>query len=102
MSVSFWSCPTSLARQLRATHQKFVDRSRALPAFTNRPHDERLPPTHVAGSKNLRHGCSIVFDIGRDVASCVTSCSQLLEQAGLNRPEEAHREKHEIGFQFEF
>src|SRR5438046_6653944 len=42
------SSDVSLSRQLGESHQELIDRSRALTAFADRPHDERLAAAHVA------------------------------------------------------
>src|SRR5690606_14680144 len=42
------------ARQIGRSHQELVDRARALAAFADRPHDQRLAPAHVAGREHLR------------------------------------------------
>jgi hypothetical protein len=42
-------------RQETRVRQEFVDRAGALPAFADRPDDERLAAPHVAGGKYFRH-----------------------------------------------
>src|SRR5271166_251099 len=44
---------TGSARQRTRPHQVFIHRACTLPAFANRPHHERLPAPHVAGSEHL-------------------------------------------------
>ena len=43
------------ARQVRRSHQEFVDGARALAAFADRPDHQRLAAAHVAGGKHLGH-----------------------------------------------
>ena len=43
------------ARQLGRPHQELVHRARALPAFADRPHHQRLAAAHVAGGEHLGH-----------------------------------------------
>ena len=43
-----------LPRQRGRSHQELVDRVRALAAFADRPHHQRLAAAHVAGREHLR------------------------------------------------
>ena len=45
---------TALPRQRGRSHQELVDRVRALAAFADRPHHQRLAAAHVAGGEHLR------------------------------------------------
>src|SRR5580700_12131924 len=63
--------PTELTRQQRRSHQKLVDRVRGLAAFADRPDDERLAATHVAGGKDLVERGAVVVGRGGDVAALV-------------------------------
>src|SRR5690348_15851515 len=42
-----------LLREVAAAHQVFVDGARALAAFADRPHHQRLAAAHVSGSEHL-------------------------------------------------
>src|SRR5471030_3522429 len=78
------------ARQRGAAHQSLVDRPRALPAFADRPDDERLTAAHVAGGEQLGNRGLVVLNVGGDVAARIERHARLLEQARLARPQEAH------------
>src|SRR5688572_30902693 len=77
--------PSLLSRQITSTHQILVHRPRALPSFADRPHDERLPPTHVAGREHLVDRRPVVVGVGLHVAACIAVDTELLEKAGRRR-----------------
>src|SRR5947208_15009585 len=63
-----------LSRKLGKPHEELVDRAGALPAFADRPHDERLTAAHVARGEYFRHRGRIglrALGIGLGVAARV-------------------------------
>ncbi len=70
-----------LSGQLRAAHQRQVDRARALTPFANRPDDQRLAAPRVAGGEYLGHRRAVVVDVRAHVAARVALDAELVEQA---------------------
>src|SRR5271166_3459583 len=93
--------PGLLSRQETRTHQELVDSASTLPAFADRPDDERLAAPHVAGGEQLRNRGAIVDGIGADIAAGIELDTGLLDHAGLARPEKAHCQEDEISLQIE-
>ena len=77
---------------------------RALPALVDRPHDKRLAPAHIARSEHFVH----VGFIAARAIGCRTGVAAPIffnaerVQHFLRRADEAHRQQHQIGFDFEF
>ena len=76
--------PGRLPRQVGLAHQEAVDRARALAAFADRPHHERLAAAHVAGREHLGHvGRIAAGEIGR----CLGVAAVVLVDAEALDPE---------------
>src|SRR4029077_15201349 len=74
-----------------------VDHARALAPLVDRPHDQRLAATSVAGAEHALHGACV--GLGRlDVAPWVLLHAQLVEQL-LFGMQEAHRQQHQLRLQ---
>src|SRR5258706_7952309 len=93
--------PTRLPRKLGGSHQKFVDRARALATLANCPHHQRLAAPGIAGSEHFRRRRLIGLRISRDVAARIVFHAELVEHALMHRMHVAHREEHQIGFELE-
>src|SRR5574339_229386 len=81
--------------QVGATHEVLVDEARSLAAFTDRPDDKRLPPSHVACRENARHAGHFLFVYG-DIAAFVDGNAKLIEHALAFGSQETHRQQHQI------
>src|SRR5574343_245285 len=93
-----------LARQRGRAHQEGVDLAGGLAALADRPDDQRLTTTHVAGGIHL-------VDVGLVAAFAVSRCLGILARILLDtegvkqatdRIGEAHRQEGGIAWQFEF
>src|SRR5439155_11260581 len=92
----------NLTRELGGSHEKLIDCAGTLPAFPDRPHDERLSAPSVSGGENLGHRGLVGVGIGRDVTTGVELEPELGEHSSMHRMQVAHRKKHEIGIDLEF
>src|SRR5258706_3199640 len=80
-------------------HQKLVDGTGTLTAFTNCPDDEGLAATHITRGEHLRYRCRVglrALGVRLDVAARVPFDAEFVEHR-LQWGNEAHREQHEIG-----
>src|SRR5690606_21893404 len=48
-----WRQAQDLSRQRGSSHEELIDRTRALTAFADGPHHQRLAAAHVAGGEQL-------------------------------------------------
>src|SRR6266581_5720798 len=87
----------SLSRQLGEPHQELIHSARALAAFANRPHDERLAAAHIARCEYPWNRSEVAaFSVGGrlGIAARVFLHAERL-QHGRHRRYESHREQHE-------
>src|SRR5439155_21051279 len=89
----------ALARQLRAAHEKFVDRTRALAAFADRPHDQRLAAPRIAGREYLWHRCLVALGVGGDITPGIVFDAELVKHSFVHRVQLTRGEKYEIGLE---
>src|SRR5258708_37154749 len=64
-----WGGGAASPRQVGAAHEEFVDGARALAAFADGPHDQRLAAPDVAGGKHAGHRGRVIALRGLDVAA---------------------------------
>src|SRR3954471_24652666 len=57
-------------RQIAAPHQKLINAVRCAPTLADRPHNKRLPATHVARAEHARDARHVVF-VNDDVPTWV-------------------------------
>src|SRR5712692_1588922 len=98
------SAGSCLWRQLGKPHQKLIHRARALSAFADRPHDERLAAANVASGKDLGNRSDVAaFSVGGrlDVAAQVLLHAERLKHRRYRRYE-SHRKKDKVGGQHRF
>src|SRR6266542_5052839 len=88
-----FNAPSS-ARQEARPHQEFVDRAGALPAFADRPDDQRLAAPHVAGGEDRGYRGLIIERVGGDIAARVELDPGLVQHPRPARPEEPHRQQY--------
>src|SRR5215831_20049858 len=74
-----------LTRQTCLPHQKFIDCVRALTAFANRPHHQRLAAPHVTGCEDLRARRLVGVGISLDVAALIELDAEVLDHALVHR-----------------
>src|ERR1700676_4040771 len=86
--------------QAGAAHEEFVDAGGGLASFGNGPHDQRLPPPHVAGGENPGYRTHVVWG-GGDIAARLEVNVELFDHAFFYRTRETEREQHQIRFQDE-
>src|SRR5207248_918510 len=78
------------ARQLRGPHEEFVHGAGALPPFADRPHHQRLPATHIPGSKDLRHRRRVglrALGVRTRVTPCILVHAELVQERLQRRNE---------------
>src|SRR6478735_6556226 len=88
---------TGLPRQLGDAHQRLVDRAGALPAFADRPHDQRLAAAHVAAGEHAVLAGGVAQRVGGELAALIERHAGLRQQPGLPRSDEAHRQQDQVG-----
>src|SRR5207237_10311710 len=87
--------PTILLRELSASHEVAVARSRLDPPVRDGPDDERGTTTRIAGDEEPGHRCRERC-VGQEVVTMVARHPQTLEQWAWRRPREADGQQHEV------
>src|SRR5690606_23385667 len=81
---------------------------RRLPAFADRPDDERLAAAHVAGRPELVDRRPVVVVVGDDVGGAtfvrvhLQPLAEIAEDSARERPAETDGDKDEVGLDDEF
>src|SRR2546430_5791591 len=83
------------SRQHCLSHQKPIDTFGGAAAIGNRPYDQRLPASHVAGGEYCRHTRCLFF-IDGDVAVGIDCHAELRQQSVGFGTEKAKREQHQL------
>src|SRR5436305_6348517 len=90
-----------LTRQVAGAHQVFVDRTRRLPAFADRPHHQRLAAAHVARREHLVDAGAVaarLFGAGPCVSARVLLDAEHVQHAA-HRRHETPREQPQVARQ---
>src|SRR5271165_5522781 len=90
-----------LPRQRRLAHEKLVHGVRALAAFADRPHHQRLAAAHIAAGEHLGQRARIGRYVGLDVAAWIELDAERFDHAFVHGMHEAHGEQNKLGRQLE-
>src|SRR5690606_1046362 len=94
--VLFRSDSFIFALKFGISHQVFVNFSSAFTTFGDRPDNERLTATHIAGHKYFFRG-RFVFSFGSiDVSPFVEFHAELLQEAFVLWMQKTHRERDQL------
>src|SRR2546429_7238132 len=83
------------SRQHCLSHQKPIDTFGGAAAIGNRPYDQRLPASHVAGGEYCRHTRCLFF-IDGDVAVGIDCHAELRQQSVGFGTEKSKREQNQL------
>src|SRR6478736_3319959 len=88
--------PRSALRQIGTAHQVAIALAGRAAALVDRPNDQTLPATAIAGGEDPLDRGRVLLVLGLDIGTGVGLEVEVLEQ-GLLRPEESHGQQHELG-----
>src|SRR6478736_4512101 len=87
--------PRSALRQIGAAHQVAIALAGRAAALVDRPNDQTLPATAIAGGEDPLDRSRVLLVLGLDIGTGVGLEIEVLEQ-GLLRPEKSHGQQHEL------
>ena len=86
-------------REERVASEPRINRSGNGSPLSDRPHDETLPPAHVAGDEDTLNICG-PRAITSDIATAIEFDSKLIKKSSLFRTNKAHGKENKIAGEF--